>query len=144
MQINTIEKFDFLLKHRISINVRGPKGKGAYLLNCPTPGAFLYHKGATFIGRVNAEKQAKDLYYMYFVLRYAPDIDVVLKEAAQFRKDGYFKDVPENLNGFCERVSSPGCLMVEQENGPDEYIRDLRKDIFERFNRLREALSTVK
>lgn len=30
--------------------------------------------------------------------------------------------------------------MVEKENGPDDYIDDLRQDIFERFKKLRELL----
>jgi len=30
--------------------------------------------------------------------------------------------------------------MVEKENGPDEYIDDLRRDIFERFSELRAQL----
>ncbi len=30
--------------------------------------------------------------------------------------------------------------MVEKENGPDEYINDLRQDIFERFSKLLELL----
>ena len=140
IQINKIDKFDFLLKHRVSINLKAVKGDGAYLLNGPTPSAFLYHKGATFTDRENKEKQAKDFYYMYFVLRYAPDIDAVLREVSQFKKDGYFMSVPENLAKFFGRASSSGCLMVERENGPDEYISDLRRDIFERFNKLREVL----
>jgi hypothetical protein len=101
---------------------------------------FFYHKGATFIDRENKEKQAKDLYYMYFILRYAPDIDAILEEIVQYSKEGYFKSVSDNLKKFFERISSPGCLLVEQENGPDEYIRDLRQDIFERFNKLRETI----
>ena len=48
--------------------------------------------------------------------------------------------VPDNINKFFERVSSQGCLLVEQENGPDEHIHDVRQDIFDRFKRLREAL----
>ena len=32
---------------------------------------------------------------------------------------------------FFDRISSPGCLMVERENGPDEFMSDLRRDIFE-------------
>lgn len=140
IQINKIDKFDFLLKHRCSIPIQAPQGKGSYALNCPTPAAFVYHKGATFIDRVNKEKQAKDLYYMYFILRYAPDVDAVLKEISQFSKAGHFKDVPQNLTKFFEKISSPGCLLVERENGPDELIPDLRQDIFERFTKLREVL----
>lgn len=140
MQINKIEKFDFLLKHRRSITVKTPRGKGPYELKGPTPAAFLYHKEATFISRENKEKQAKDLYYMYFILRYAPDSNAILDEISQFSREGYFKSVSENLAKFFERVSSSGCLMIERENGPDEVIHDLRQDIFERFSKLREAL----
>ncbi|MFA6599643.1 MAG: GSU2403 family nucleotidyltransferase fold protein [Candidatus Omnitrophota bacterium] len=140
MQINKIEKFDFLLKHRCSITVQAPRGKGPYGLNCPTPAAFLYHKAATFIDRMNKEKQAKDLYYMYFILRYAPDINAILKEISQFSKEGYFQSVSENLAKFFEGVSSPGCLMIERENGPDEFLYDLRRDILERFSELRVVL----
>lgn len=140
MQINKIDKFDFLLKHRISINIQAKKKNKSYLINCPKPSAFLYHKGATFIDRENKEKQAKDLYYMYFILRYAPDIDLILRGISQYREKGYLMNVPDNINKFFERISSQGCLLVEQENGPDEYIHDVRQDIFDRFKRLREVL----
>ncbi|MCK4307388.1 hypothetical protein KAW50_04075 [candidate division WOR-3 bacterium] len=140
IQINKIDKFDFLLKHRVSINIQAKKKNKTYLINCPKSSAFLYHKWATFIDRENKEKQAKDLYYMYFVLRYAPDIDIIYQEIAKYRQDGYFENAPKNFNKFFERISSEGCLMIEKENGPDEYIEDLREDIFERFIRLREFL----
>ena len=48
--------------------------------------------------------------------------------------------VTDYVNKFFERVSSHGCLLIEQENGPDDYIHDIRQDIFERFKGLREAL----
>lgn len=140
IQINKIDKFDFLLKHRISINIQAKKKNKSYLINCPKPSAFLYHKGATFIDRENKEKQAKDLYYMYFILRYAPDIDLILRGISQYREKGYLMSVPDNINKFFERISSQGCLLVEQENGSDEYIHDVRQDIFDRFKRLREVL----
>lgn len=138
MQINKIDKFDFLLKHRITISTQSKKK--SYSLNCPKPSAFLYHKGATFIDRENKEKQAKDLYYMYFILRYAPDINELLKEVSQYKKKGYLTSVTDNVNKFFERVSSHGCLLIEQENGSDDYIHDVRQDIFERFKALREVL----
>ena len=140
IQINKIEKFDFLLEHRISIPIKTGKRGESYALNCPAPSAFLYHKGATFIDRENREQQAKDLYYMYLILRYAPDIGVILKEVSHYRAKGYLPGVVDNVNEFFERVSSQGCLLVEQENGPDEYIHDVRQDIFERFGILKKAL----
>ena len=138
MQINKIDKFDFLLQHRMSIGIQDKKKN--YLLNCPKPSAFLYHKGATFIDRENKEKQAKDLYYMYFILRYAPNTGEILEEVSQYMSQGYLPSVADNVNKFFERVSSQGCLLIEQENGQDEYIHDVRQDIFERFNSLKEAL----
>ena len=45
-----------------------------------------------------------------------------------------------SIRQYFERVSSPGCLLVDQENGPDEFARELRQDIFERFSKLRESL----
>jgi len=140
IQINKIEKFDFLLKHRISVKIQTKKKSKTYTLNCPKPSAFLYHKGATFIDRENQEKQAKDLYYMYFILRYAPDIDVILEEVSQYKQKGYLTNTADNINKFFERVSSQGCLLIEQENGPDEFIHDVRQDIFDRFKGLKDAL----
>jgi len=140
ISINKIDKFDFLLKNRISFNVMHKKCRKTYKIYCPKPSAFLYHKGATFIDRDNEQKQAKDLHYMYFILRYAPDINTILKEIINYQKQGYFKDTSKNLNKYFERISSQGCLMVEKENGPDEYIDNLRQDIFERFKKLQEIL----
>ncbi len=140
IQINKIEKFDFLLQHRIPITVKSKKKDKAYVLNCPKPSAFLHHKGSTFIDRMNKEKQAKDLYYMYFILRYAPDTEVILKEVSEYKAKGYLPGVSDNIKKFFERVSSQGCLMIEEENGDDEYIRDVRQDIFERFENLKKVL----
>ncbi len=140
IQINKIDKFDFILKHRVPLHIQTGKKGNVYLVTCPKPSAFLYHKGATFIDRENKTKQAKDLYYMYFILRFAPDIDIVYQEMAKYRQEGCFKNVPENLYKFFERISSEGCLMIEKENGQDEFIEDIREDIFKRFLKLREAL----
>ncbi|MEW6455446.1 MAG: GSU2403 family nucleotidyltransferase fold protein [Acidobacteriota bacterium] len=140
IDINKIDKFDFLLKHQIALNIKDKKRKLSYKINCPKPSAFLYHKAATFIDREDKQKQAKDLHYMYFILRYAPDREIILKEVELYKKEGYFKEIPRNLSKYFERKTSQGCLMVEKENGPDEYIDDLRKDIFERFSKLREVI----
>jgi len=100
----------------------------------------LYHKGATFIDREDELKKAKDLHYMYFILRYAPNIDIILAEIAKYKKKGHFISISKNIKKYFERKTSQGCLMIEKENGPDEYIDDLRQDIFERFNELLEFL----
>lgn len=140
ISVNKIDKFDFLLKHRIPIDIKDKSKKRNYKIYCPKPSAFLYHKGATFIDREDEQKQAKDLHYMYFMLRYAADIETIFKEIVQYKKKDYFKDIKSNLNKYFERKSSRGCLMVEKENGPDEYIDDLRQDVYNKFKNLRGLL----
>lgn len=51
ININRIDKFDFLLKNRISLEAKTGKKKVSYKVHCPKPSSFLYHKGATFIDR---------------------------------------------------------------------------------------------
>jgi len=140
ISVNKIDKFDFILKHRVSIDIKDKSKKKKYRIYCPKPSAFLYHKGATFIDREDEQKQAKDLHYMYFILRYATDIKVIFREIVQYKKKGYFKNIKSNLDKYFEKKSSKGCLMVEKENGPDEYIDDLRQDIYDRFKKLRKLL----
>jgi len=140
ISINKVDKFDFLLENRISLKVRAGREKINYKIQCPKPSAFLYHKGATFIDREEELKQAKDLHYMYFILRYAPNIDIILAEIARYKKKVHFVGISKNIKKYFERKTSQGCLMIEKENGPDEYIDDLRQDIFERFNELLEFL----
>lgn len=140
ISVNKIAKFDFLIQNTILLKVKGGISENIYFINCPKPSAFLYHKGVTFIDRDNKVKQAKDLYYMYFVLRYAEDLDAILKEIRQYHDKGYFLNEFANIKEYFKRETSPGCLMVEQENGPDEYISDIRNDILNRFNQLIELI----
>ena len=139
IDINKIDKFEFLLEHIVEIDVIDKK-KNSCKINCPKPSAFLYHKAATFIDREDEQKQAKDLHYMYFILRYAPDLDDIFKEIVQYKKQGYLKRIRQNLERYFDKKTGSGCIMVEKENGPDEYIDDLRQDIFDRFQKLRELL----
>ena len=122
------------------LKVKGGMPGNIYFINCPKPSAFLYHKGVTFKDRENNANQAKDLYYMYFILRYAKNLYIVLDEIRQYYDKGYFLSEFANIKEYFKKKTSPGCLMVEQENGPDEYIGDVRNDIFNRFNQLIELI----
>jgi hypothetical protein len=131
--LNRLEHFDFLLNNVISLDVFNVKEK--YKLLCPSPAAFIFHKSAILNNR-DYESKSKDLYYIYFVLRYASDLDCVFDEIERYQNKKYFNDIniKDNLKILFENLSSEGCVMVEKENGPDYYIEDLRKDIFNRFN----------
>lgn len=140
MSVSRLEDFDFVLKQRMLLDIKNNKNNKSYSILCPKPAAFIYHKSATFIDREDELKQSKDLFYIYFVLRYAPDVDSILEEVHQFYKEGHLPKAADNLKKYFERKSSQGCLMVEKENGPDEFIEDIREDIFERFSALRARL----
>ena len=141
MSVSRLDDVDFVLKHRMSLDIKNNKNNKRYSILCPKPAAFVYHKSATFIEREDELKQAKDLFYIYFILRYAPDTDAILEEVYQFHKEGYLPQAADNLKKYFERKSSQGCLMVEKENGPDDFIEDIREDIFERFSALRSRLA---
>lgn len=136
MSINKLQKFDFLLNHSMTIFVKDKQRDKTYSLSCPKPSAFIYYKSAMFVDREDELKQSKDLFYIYFILRYAPDLDAILKEFHEYYESGELSQVADNLKKYFERNSSSGCLMVEKENGPDAFIEDLRVDIFERFQEL--------
>lgn len=140
MSVSRLGDFEFVLQHRMLLDLKDSKNKKSYSIFCPKPAAFVYHKSATFVEREDELKQAKDLSYIYFVLRYAPDVDAVLDEVQQFYKAGHLPQAENNLQKYFERKSSRGCLMVEKENGPDAFLEDIREDIFERFSALRAKL----
>jgi hypothetical protein len=58
----------------------------------------------------------------------------------KYKNQGNLSDISKNLDEFFAGKSGSGCLMVEKENGPDEYIDDLREDIFERFGQLQKVI----
>jgi len=91
ISVSKIAKFDFLIQNNILLKAKGGKPESIYSIRCPKPSAFLYHKGATFRDREDKAKQAKDLYYIYFILRYAEDLDVILDEIRQYYDKGFFK-----------------------------------------------------
>src|SRR4030066_261120 len=74
------------------------------------------------------------------ILDIRQNLDIILAEVVEYKKKGYFVGISKNIKKYFERKTSQGCLMIEKENGPDEYIDDLKQDIFERFNQLLEFL----
>ena len=135
INVSKVEYFDVLLRNRVPINVMDNKAN-EYTIYIPKPSAYIYHKGLTFVSREYEDAKAKDLHYIYYVLRFCPNLDEILLELKSFKKDKGFIRFMENMNQYFERISSRGCLMVEKENGPDDYVRSVREDAFDRFQSL--------
>lgn len=129
IKINAIEHFSLLLDSVITAKMAGRD------IQIPTESMFTFHKMLTFVERQDKEKLKKDIYYVYYMLRFCPQKEQLADEVAGIikkRKEG--EKVKQNLNEYFNSVDSKGPLFVEQENGPDAYINNLRQDIFDRFN----------
>lgn len=133
IKINEIEHFSLLLGSVITAQM------DARDIRIPTESMFTFHKLLTFVDRQNKEKLRKDLYYVYYMLRFCPkkeqladDVVALIKK----RKEG--KKVKKNLKEYFSSVDSKGPLFVEQENGPDAYIDNVRQDAFDKFSGIRQ------
>jgi hypothetical protein len=136
--INLLDAFEFLLQNTMAVNIL--YRHKTYRINCPKPSAFIFHKGAVVKDRDTEEKKAKDIYYIYYILRYAPDIDKILDELKKYSQSLLMKDLRINIEKYFSKTTSDGCLLVEKENGTDYYIQNLRNDIYDRFSLLRDNL----
>ena len=107
---NRIEAFEILLEEPecIGINHSGKK----LHLNIPKPETFLYHKGITFVMRSYEAKRDKDLFYVYFILKFCPDQKALLNSLKRFKKHELFKAFKQNLKKYLADVSKPGYEML--------------------------------
>jgi hypothetical protein len=112
-----------------------------HFVKIPPPHIFLFHKALIFTDRENLAKVSKDIYYIYYILRFHPHRESLFNDLTTLNLPEERKKVTGNLQQFFSRVTSPGCIMVEQENGPDDFIRDIRKDAFQRFRELIHVLN---
>lgn len=142
--VNRLEKFDILFKDNIQVKLVNRKASPhrSYLVNVPSPYIFLFHKAITFTDRENEEKKSKDIYYIYYILRFHPRKELLFRNLKELGLHEEKKQVLNNLKEFFSRVTSRGCLIVEQENGPDDYIDDVRQDAFDRFRELIDVLNS--
>lgn len=135
IKINEIQHFSLLLDSVMPVKMNGKS------IQIPTESMFVFHKLLTFVDRENKAKLRKDLYYVYYMLRFSPTKAQLCDDVVgliQKRKEG--KQVKENLKEYFGSVDSKGPLFVEQENGPDAYVSNVREDAFEKFSGIRQRV----
>jgi hypothetical protein len=135
IKINEIQHFSLLLGSVITAQM------DLKSIQIPTESMFTFHKLLTFVDRENKEKLRKDLYYVYYLLRFCPKREQLVDDVVALikkRKEG--KQVKENLKEYFSSVDSKGPLFVEQENGPDAYIDNVRQDAFDKFSGIRQRV----
>jgi hypothetical protein len=133
IKINEIQHFSLLLGSIITVKMNGKS------VRIPTESMFAFHKLLTFVDRENKEKLRKDLYYVYYMLRFSPKKEQLSDDVVSLiKKQKEGKQVKANLKEYFSSVDSKGPLFVEQENGPDAYINDVRQDAFDKFGGIRQ------
>lgn len=128
IKLNTIKHFNLLLESPITVNLFSCQ------IQIPSEAIFIFHKLLTFIDRENKEKLRKDLYYSYYMLRFSPNKDKVIPEIQgliQDKKEG--KSVISNIKRYFRTEDDKGPVLIEQENGPDYYISNVREDVYKRI-----------
>ncbi|MFH0985217.1 MAG: GSU2403 family nucleotidyltransferase fold protein [Candidatus Omnitrophota bacterium] len=135
---NRIEAFELLLKQTVTVPI---KVKNELLtVKVPTPEIFFYHKAITFVIRSEGFKRDKDLFYVYFILKFHPDKAALLAALAGFEKDEYFNAFRDNIREYLSSNASPGYLMLRpflrgwiEEGSINEEIRNTFKEILKLF-----------
>ena len=131
IKLNTIVHFNLLLESPITVNLF------SRTVQIPSEAIFIFHKLLTFVKRENKEKLRKDLYYAYYMLRFSPNKDKVIHEIRkliQSKKEGKF--VLGNIKKYFRMEDDKGPVLIEQENGPDDYISNVREDAYKRIIKL--------
>ena len=107
---NRIEAFEILLENPAAISTKH-LGKDLRL-NIPRPETFLYHKGITFVMRSYEPKRDKDLSYIYFILKFCPDPEVLIGALARYKDHELFKSFHANLRKYLADTGKPGYIML--------------------------------
>ncbi len=123
-----------LLKETVTIPLKA--GKAILNIRVPTPEIFLYHKGITFVMRSQDFKRDKDLFYVYFMLRFHPDRKKLLDALKTFKKDDYFQAFKQNIKEYLADVASPGYLILRPFLRTSMLESDINADITDTFSGL--------
>lgn len=129
--LNTVQDFEILLESPATFTLDSHK------VQIPAAATFVFHKLLTFVLRDNEDKKRKDLYYVYYMLRFCPDKVALVNDVKNLikgRKEG--KKVLKNIKSFFAHKDDKGPVAIERENGTDYFISNVREDAYERIKQL--------
>ena len=110
-----------LLDNSINIEIDDFKLKGNRLLRIrvPSPGAYVFQKGLSFIRRVKPVKKAKDLYYIFDLLSNRDKLNKQILEDINSFKESYpgswTKQFKRNLQTHFSDENAEGVLLVRSQ-----------------------------
>jgi hypothetical protein len=124
---NRIEAFEILLAQPVRLKVL--HGRHALHLQVPDPAAFLFHKGISFVMRSEAFKLEKDLFYLYFILKYHPERTLLLKALHAYTRHELFPAFQHNVREYLASVDRPGYAILRKYLGQSVDPRSVNKEI---------------
>ncbi len=128
IHINRLKYFEILTEDPLRISVGGISG-----VRIPREANYVWHKLLTFSSREETGGKSKDLYYLYYVLRYSPNTEQLTSGLAKLRTNkAQARAVGNNIDKYFSDPLGEGVLLTEREFGPDYIVDDLRQDIYER------------
>jgi len=136
-----IEAFEILLEGPLTLHVGRPQRSLA--VQVPRPELFLYHKGITFVSRSDSMKRDKDLFYVYFILRFSPDRSGLLEAVSHLKPHEYFGTFRRNLVDYVADPSRQGYLMLRPFVSRWVEERNVNKEIEETFQDLLQEIARV-
>lgn len=136
--VNKLKYFEIILENVIRAKIKEKK----FLIEVfiPSPENYVFHKLLTFPLRPDNIKIRKDVYYIYYVLRFSPNPTQLLHSISRFKYRTECKIAKDNLDRFFSNRLSEGVLLVAEEFGPDARVKDIREHILEMFQKLKAAL----
>lgn len=106
-----IEGFDILLQSQHLV-LEIPYNGSHLMLKIVEPAIFLFHKGITFINRSSKEKKDKDLLYVYYILKFCPQIPDLIASLRRLKESEYFQIFSDNMLSYIGRRGQPGYGML--------------------------------
>jgi len=137
--VNKLEYFEIILEDTVKIKTEAKTSSIEIFI--PSPENYIFHKLLTFPRRPDQTKMRKDLYYVYYVLRFIPNSVSLLRNISKFKHRPECKTARENVDRFFLNRLSEGVLLVADEFGPDARVKDIREHILNTFQKVRIALS---
>jgi hypothetical protein len=128
---NRLDAFEILLEHARVIEI---EHQGRRLrVRTPDPAAFMFHKGISFVARSGEYKQAKDLFYLYFIFKYHPQPAELMQKLTQFQGHEFFANFAGNVREYLADYSCPGYGMIGKFLGvsldPRSVYADIKRDL---------------
>ena len=113
---------DVLLASTMKVRIQDKTTQGQSIdveATFPTPEAYCYQKGLSFVDRASAEKKAKDLYYLFDLLANYPELRKrceaeIPKLQSKFPAKWYSRFLAD-LDKYFKNPESEGTILVESQ-----------------------------